>query len=870
MNRILILISYCFLSSILLAQLDPATMAKLSSLSPSQKQNLMSSQGAKQSSSDFSPTASIPNRVLEVEKPSEDSFTDRSSFLGELNGMERIVLADITRLEQQLSEENTSEDNELVEALEESRSLIRKIKELQRREIEKRAEEFGKSGTDAIKPFGYELFASASSTFAPGNEVPIPSDYRVGPGDLIEIQLFGQQNQSFSLVISREGIIRFPGIGPVNAFEMGTSFVELKNHLKVKILEHLGEGVQSSITLGAFRSIRIFLLGEVRSQGAYTVSALSTLVNALLVSGGINETGSLRNIQLKRDGQIVTTLDLYDLLLKGDTSADSPLQPGDVIFVPVIEKQVSISGSVRRPAKYEMIGGETLKDLITLAGGTKERAFLENIRLERLGADFRPLVKNLNIPQDLSFKLFSGDIVSISSSGVKVTNSISLVGNIERPGEYEWRDGICIRDLVQGQESLLPRTDLNYGLIRRKNTDGTIKVLSFAPSSIFKDVDSSDNHLLNKKDIIYFFPSDEPRQKLLDELLSDLRRQGRPGIGTPLVMVSGLVRFPGEYPLIDDMHFFDLINASGGLTDASYTLSAELTKFSVNNDQNAKVKHIQLLDFANKDNNLSKSIRLEPYDHLTIKKIPFWGDSMHVEILGEFTFPGKYRIYQGESLNDVIKRAGGLTKNAFFDGAIFTREHIRKKEESQRNDQINRLENSITYENLEKSDDSSLESLEAIALINRLKSIESIGRLVIDLESQLTHGHARAILTLKGDRLFVPSRPQEVTVTGEVRFPSSHLHDKSLSKTDYIDRSGGLTERSDKKQILVVKSNGMVVSKTNNRWFSNQTMSFSLEPGDTIFVPVKIELPNKFMENLSLSTQIIFQLALAAAAVNSF
>ena len=164
--------------------------------------------------------------------------------------------------------------------------------------------------------------------------MPIPSDYRIGPGDLIEIQLFGQRNDTFSLRISREGLIRFPGIGPINAFEKGTSFLELKNHLKEKIREHLGEGVQSSITLGAFRSIRIFLLGEVRKQGAYTVSALSTTINALLSCGGIKESGSLRKIQLKRAGKVISTLDLYNLLLRGDTSADKALQPGDVIFVP--------------------------------------------------------------------------------------------------------------------------------------------------------------------------------------------------------------------------------------------------------------------------------------------------------------------------------------------------------------------------------------------------------------------------------------------------------------------------------------------------------------------------------------------------------
>ena len=219
---------------------------------------------------------------------------------------------------------------------------------------------------------------------------PIPSDYRIGPGDLLEIQLFGQQNESFSLGISSDGLIRFPGIGPINAFENGTTFLELKNHLKLKIREHLGDGVQSSISLGAFRSIRIFLLGEVRRQGAYTVSALSTMLNALLTGGGIKDSGSLRKIELKRKGMTISTLDLYDLMLNGDTSADALLQPGDVIFVPVVKNQITISGSVRRSAKYETLGGETLKDAIELAGGVNDRAYLENIRLREIGSRFSP------------------------------------------------------------------------------------------------------------------------------------------------------------------------------------------------------------------------------------------------------------------------------------------------------------------------------------------------------------------------------------------------------------------------------------------------------------------------------------------------
>jgi len=610
MNRILKIlftIPCLILGGWLHAQLDPAAMATLSKLSPDQRQQLIKQYGSTEGGVPKSaPTASLPNRSVEVEKPEEESFNERSEFLGDLNSMEKMISADVARLQSQVRAEDSSNDNELLEALEESKALLRKIKELQRKEIEKRAEEFGKSETDAIKPFGYDLFASDPSTFAPGNEVPIPSDYRIGPGDLIEIQLFGQRNDSFSLGISREGMIRFPGIGPIHAFEKGTSFLELKNHLKEKIQEHLGEGVQSAITLGAFRSMRIFLLGEVRKQGAYTVSALSTTINALLSCGGIKETGSLRNIQLKRGGKIISTLDLYDLLLHGDTSADHSLQPGDVIFVPVVEKQISISGAVRRPAKFEIWGGETLQDALELAGGVEGRAYLSNIRLERLGADFRPIVKNLSIPNDSSYKILTGDVISLGSASSKVMNSVSLLGNVERPGEYEWRKGLTLGDLIHSSNDLLPTTDLTYGLIRRKLENGSIKVISFAPAELFNQ-ESKQSLFLEKQDAVFFFSNKTPRTDLLNGILDDLRRQSNSKNYTHVVNVSGLVRFPGEYPLVEGMNLSQLLDASGGLLDAAYTLSAEITRLSVNGEQQATVQHLNLdnLDNLNFTSSLS-------------------------------------------------------------------------------------------------------------------------------------------------------------------------------------------------------------------------------------------------------------------------
>jgi protein involved in polysaccharide export with SLBB domain len=865
-----ITLSFFLVSSrLLIAQLDPAAMAALSKLSPEQRQQLQKRYGSAEGGiSQSAPAASIPNRSVKVEKSEEESFKERSEFLGDLNSMERMISADVSRLQSQLGAENSSNDNELLEALEESKALLRKIKELQRKEIEKRAEEFGNSESDAIKPFGYDLFASDPSTFAPGNEVPIPSDYRIGPGDLIEIQLFGQRNESFSLSISREGMIRFPGIGPIHAFEKGTSFLELKNHLKEKIKEHLGEGAQSEITLGAFRSMRIFLLGEVRKQGAYTVSALSTTINALLSCGGIKETGSLRNIQLKRGGKIISTMDLYDLLLHGDTSADHSLQPGDVIFVPVVEKQISISGAVRRPAKFEIRGGETLQNALELAGGVEGRAYLSNIRLERLGKDFRPIVKNLSIPSDSSYEVLTGDVISLGSASSKVINSVSLLGNVERPGEYEWRKGLTLGDLIHSSNDLLSSTDLTYGLIRRKLENGSIKVISFAPAELF-DQGAKQSVFLEKQDAVFFFSNKTPRTDLLNGILNDLRRQSNSKNFTPVVNVSGLVRFPGEYPLVAGMNLSQLLDASGGLLDAAYTLSAEITRLSVDDEQQATVKHLNLDNLD--DLNFTSSLKIHPYDHLHVKKVPYWTENLTVTLSGEFIFPGTYQILRGETVSQLVARAGGLTDQAFAGGAVFSRENLRKSEEKLKKRLISQLESDLATVTLSSTnaEESAQARAAAESMLSKLRNQESQGRLVIDLDKILDTDVSSDLLIKDGDILFIPTLPYAVSVSGEVQFPSSHLFKEKLDVKDYIYKSGGYTQNADEARTFVVKADGSVLAQKGNAWFGKGSATKTISAGDVIVVPIDLK-QTRWLENLTYSTQIIYQLAVAAAAVNSF
>jgi protein involved in polysaccharide export with SLBB domain len=556
-------------------------MASLSKLPEEERDRLIKQYGSGNAQSKSSElNLNQKQKINQVDKTSEPSESDQKQEnpSENLRQMEQQISEDIVKLEISLATEISENEKRAHEdSLKKSKLLLSKIKELQRLEIQSLTDEIELDSQEKkLVPFGYDIFANNFNESSNYNS-PIPADYRIGLGDLIEVQLFGQKNHAYSLEISREGILRFPDIGPINAFEAGTSFIDLKNLLKEKIRENLGEGVQSSITLGAFRSIRIFIFGEVEKQGAVNVSAFTSMINALLNCGGIKKTGSLRNVQLKRSGEIITTLDLYDLLLDGDTSADQALQPGDVIFVPPIAKQISVDGAVRRPAKYEILEEGTLQDAIRLAGGTTERSVLSRIQIERLNQDFQPEVRNFNYQENKDTKIFSGDLISIGISGNIFRNVVSITGPIENEGDYEWREGLLLSDLITNPNSFLPEIDLDYGLISRKKTDGAFHFLSFQPRHIF---DSNEKIPLKEQDTVYFFTK-EPREDRLEELLLDIRQQSRAGENAKIIRVSGAVHLPGEYPFTDSMSLQDLILAGGGTKDSAYLLEAEITRVGI-------------------------------------------------------------------------------------------------------------------------------------------------------------------------------------------------------------------------------------------------------------------------------------------------
>ena len=727
---------------------------------------------------------------------------------------------------------------------------------------------------EELKPFGFSFFNDSIQTSMDRGMTSIPSNYKIGPGDYFEVQLFGQENAGYSIMIGRNGMIQFPGIGPINVFEKGGSFQDLKNLIKEKVREQLGEGVQVSVSMGEVRLIKVFLAGEFNNPGIRLLSATSTIMEALLQSGGLNEYGSLRNVTLKRKGSTDVVYDFYSLLLQGENPAVDSLLEGDVIFMPRVKNRVSIGGQVARPAIYELSDATKLKDIIELAGGFSSSAYPSDIQLVRVDPFGNKLLKSLSFDSDANLAVLDGDSITIGSSTDLKKNSIKLQGEVDRAGEYEWKAGIKLLDVVKNKSILSDDADLNYALIKRLDPEGQVQILSFSPMELFKEDTKEQNIALQPKDLILFLPKFdiEARERLIRPFLKELEFNAEASVGTLVVSISGEVHFPGKYPMNSGMTVGDLIVAAGGLKDSAFSLAAEISRIGVDfinkTDVEALVEHRLLESLLTED---SLNEQLQPGDVLSVKKIPSWQDDRIITLTGEVKFPGEYAIRKNEKIGEVLERAGGLTKDSFARGAVFRRNSLVEREEAQKEKLVQQLESDIASLSLSATSGDSLQKANSVAtsLLARLKSSTSVGRLVIDLDSQLAQSTSSQITLRSGDKLHIPIMPSEISVMGEVQFPTSHLFQSGFSIDQYINLSGGFTQNADEKRIFVVKSNGAVLTKKGNGWFSGNQGQKNIQTGDVIVVPINLQ-KGKWLETLTSSTQIVYQLAVTAAAVNSF
>ncbi|MDA9557903.1 SLBB domain-containing protein [Vibrio sp.] len=795
-----------------------------------------------------------------------------------------------------------------------------------------------------LKRFGLDLFSGSPTTFAPISDVPVPATYKVGPGDEIVIQLFGKDNTTHRLRVNRKGVINFPSLGPIQV--AGLSFSSLRESLTKKIDERI-IGVRSDITLGELRTMQIFVLGDAYKPGAYSVSALTTISQAVYYSGGFGEQGSLRKVQLKRDGRIVKTLDMYDLLLRGDTSNDIRLQPGDVVFIAPVQNTITIDGEIQRPAIYEFNPGETYNDLIGFAGGATANAYRDKVEVKRYsGKGKREIVTlNLNELLDQKIKVRNGDDVMLLAQNDEISDFISIQGAVKYPGYIEWKKNLRIADVFSSIDQAVNKTaDVHYALVVREiNQQRDIEVLQFDLANALLQPKSSDNLTLQLRDRILIFnrysgqeltavkgefseiKEDQGKVKGLQEaqdradaeeqlnqaatqieqidtskleqitlllqgeaiteeeletllantrpvllapILLQLELQSKLGLPPEVAEVTGAVKYPGKYPVPGNMTVSSLIKAAGGLNAIAFTRKAELARSVIDSD--SEQASIDIMDI-----NLRNAIKgkadddaiIEPQDRLNILEKPNAKLAGSITLQGEVKFPGKYTVRQGETLAELLVRAGGLTDYAHQQGAIFTREALRVKEE----ELLRKYAEDLRSETVKKTFRANGSSPafgspdDTLNFIDKAVESKALGRMVVQLDRILEKDASADFIVEDGDFLFIPTFRNTISLVGEVQVSITYLLDSSLGVEEYLNKAGGIKKQADEDRIFVMRADGSVYKPYSGFWFGNS--SEKLKPGDTIVVPLDTHYRDS-LDVWTAATQILYQSGIAWKSIS--
>lgn len=779
--------------------------------------------------------------------------------------------------------------------------------------------------------FGYDLFAGQPSSYTPVDDLPVPNNYLIAPGDEIDIQLFGSKNVSYQLDVHRDGSIQFPELGPIHV--AGLTFRELKNNLNNRIKKQI-LGVDTSISLGSLRTMQVYVAGDVYKPGAYNIPSLATVTQALIAAGGFRKTGSLRKIVVRHNHKVIDRLDLYNLLLKGETKHDIRLQSGDTVFVQAKGPEVSISGQIRRPAVYEIKAGETLGELIKSAGGSKADAYLQQVEVKRLAEDgVHVLTANAGNAQGLELKLHAGDKVRLRKVSDQLQNAVVVRGAVTRQGAYAFHQGMKISDLfTSGADDLLENTDQSYALVVREiDAQHHIKVLQFNLGDALKGPQNPQDLTLDNRDQIFVFSNNlnskawqEPkstaasdkqngsngenranhqahqidpttgvqlvqdntpktnlltpnsdaqqdagpysRQVLLKPILQRLKEQAVNGHAVQLYDISGSVPYPGTYPLVEGATARDAIAAAGGLLESAAKDQAELTRAVVMPGK-VSLNHARF-DLAKIMNGSGSNFALQSKDSIEIQRKTNWSIDNTVEIQGEVSHPGTYTIGKGETIADLVARAGGLTQYAYPQGAIFSRAVLRAQEQQHMKmlaDNLRQEIASLTLRRQTTDAQYTTSPTDALKVVNDLNSTSAVGRLVINLPQILRGREDSDVMLENGDKLYIPPRRNTISVMGQVQMPSNFTFNSSKSVQQYIDLAGGEKKQADDDRVYVIRANGSVMLPNQSYWFMRS--SKPLQPGDTIVVPIDSDYLDG-LSTLSTATRILYQMGVAWKAVN--
>ena len=782
-------------------------------------------------------------------------------------------------------------------------------------------QKFVGSSTGQVLPiYGADLFRNVPSTFAPLDQTPVPPDYVIGPGDELRIRVWGQINFNADVRVDRSGEIYLPQVGGIHV--AGLPFSGLDGQLRQSI-GRVYRNFDLTANVGQIRAIQVYVAGQARRAGVYTVSSLSTLVDALFASGGPSVEGSMRHIQLKREGAVITDFDLYALLVHGDKSKDVKLLSGDVIFIPAAGPSVAVTGSVRIPAIYELREGESIGDVLTDAGGPSTLASNARVSVQRI-ADHRDQ-QAMEVAMDtagLATSLAGGDILRVISVVPRFQKTVTLRGNTANPGHFAWHEGMRLSNLIPDRDSLLSR---DYWWRRAQLG---LPSPEFEPIPAFSSMRQPST------------PVDIPRRQFQPPPQRPLGARGstlQPGTAAS---TSDQNNVDGQYPYYPypaqqqqqtgqpfDQQTFDnsgyypdsqqpYLNpqqqqyqygraASSSVAGQQMQLQTQNTpqqtertdvrisapeidwKYAVIERLDRDTLKTSLISFdlgkLVMQHDPSQDLELQPGDVVTVFSqadihVPLEEQTKYVRLEGEFLHAGIYSVKPGEGLRDLIQRAGGLSSDAYLYGSEFTRESTRVAQQARIDEYVQNLELQITRGTLavaamptaSAQDLASGTAAQASgrALIARLRQIRSSGRIVLEFNPANTGQNMVPDIPLEdGDRFVVPPVPATVNVVGAVYDQNSFLFQSDRRSGAYLHLAGGPNRDADKKHVFIIRADGSVVSReaASGVW-GNTFEQLKMNPGDTIVVPEKgfnVSGLRGFLEY----SQLFSQFALGAASI---
>lgn len=669
---------------------------------------------------------------------------------------------------------------------------------------------------DSTAVFGRNIFTVKSLTFAPSENLATPANYKLGPGDEVIVDIWGTNQTTIRQTITPDGFINVEGIGIV--YLAGMTVKEADNYMRRqlgRIYSVDGEGAQSDIklTLGAIRTITVNVMGEVVVPGTYSLSSFSSVYHALYRAGGFSDLGSVRNVSLMRNGKKVAEVDIYDLLVHGKPADNIVLQDGDVVLVPAYESVVTVSGSVKRPMKYEMRGSESLDDLITFAGGFRGDAYTSNLNVERRnGRELQ--VYTVSGDEFATFALADGDSINVSKIINRYENRLEIKGAVFRPGVYQLSDKInTVSELVAVADGLRGDAFTNRALLHREREDYTLELIQIDLKGILAG--TAPDIALQKNDVLTI------------SNVNEIRDLG-------YITVVGEVHNPGMFRFADNTTVEDIILQAGGLLESASTAKVDVSRRIKNPSTTEETDTLsQLFTFTiDRDFNVvgDEAFVLQPYDHVYVRRSPGYSVQSHVRVQGEVIFPGAYALrHKAARLSDMVKYAGGVSSAAYVKGAKL----IRQMSEDERA----RLQG--TMDMLDNVKDSV-----STAKLNAATEY-SVG---IDLEKALANPGTDADVVLRdGDVIVVPEYINTVKVSGNVLYPNTVTYNPRMTVRDYIDQAGGYGFQSKRNRAYIVYMNGTVAkARKNSRAI--------VEPGCEIIVPEKKKREGALQNILSIAS----------------